>query len=36
ALASVAAAVGMWTVFPYAAAACTALFFYLSRRNSSN
>uniref|UniRef100_A0A0E0JWJ6 Uncharacterized protein n=1 Tax=Oryza punctata TaxID=4537 RepID=A0A0E0JWJ6_ORYPU len=36
ALASVAAAVGIWTVFPYAAAACTALFFYLSRRNSSN
>ncbi|XP_040376444.1 glycerophosphodiester phosphodiesterase GDPDL7-like [Oryza brachyantha] len=35
ALASVAAAVGMWTVFPYAAAACTALFFYLSRRKSS-
>uniref|UniRef100_A0A0D9YNG3 Uncharacterized protein n=1 Tax=Oryza glumipatula TaxID=40148 RepID=A0A0D9YNG3_9ORYZ len=36
ALASVAAAVGMWTVFPYAAAACTALFFYLSRRNSKS
>ena len=35
ALASVAAAVGIWTVFPYAAAACTALFLYLRRRPSS-
>ncbi|WVZ77581.1 hypothetical protein U9M48_025434 [Paspalum notatum var. saurae] len=36
ALASVAAAVGIWTVLPYAAAACTALFFYLRRRESSS
>lgn len=35
ALASVAAAVGVWTVFPYAAAACTALFLYLRQRKSS-
>lgn len=34
ALASVAAAVGIWTVFPYAAAACTALFLYLRQRKS--
>ncbi|KAM3227844.1 hypothetical protein ACQJBY_059535 [Aegilops geniculata] len=36
ALASVAAAVGIWTVFPYAAAACTALFLYLRRRRPSS
>ncbi|XP_066329687.1 uncharacterized protein [Miscanthus floridulus] len=36
ALASVAAAVGIWTMFPYAAAACTALFFYFRRRKSSS
>ncbi|CAL4889552.1 unnamed protein product [Urochloa decumbens] len=36
ALASVAAALGIWTAFPYAAAACTALFFYLRRRESSS
>lgn len=36
ALASVAAAVGVWTALPYAAAACTALFFYLRRRESSS
>ncbi|RLN07860.1 hypothetical protein C2845_PM11G00620 [Panicum miliaceum] len=36
ALASVAAAVGICTAFPYAAAACTALFLYLRRRESSS
>ncbi|RLM79602.1 uncharacterized protein C2845_PM12G05140 [Panicum miliaceum] len=36
ALASVAAAVGVCTVFPYAATACTALFLYLRRRESSS
>jgi len=36
ALASVAAAVGIWTMFPYAAAACTALFFYFGRQQSNN
>nr|CAB3445893.1 unnamed protein product [Digitaria exilis] len=36
ALASVAAAVGICTVFPYAAAACTALFLYLRRREPSS
>ncbi|XP_072147736.1 uncharacterized protein [Setaria viridis] len=36
ALASVAAAVGICTAFPYAAAACTALFFYLRRPDSSS
>ncbi|KAG2649050.1 hypothetical protein PVAP13_1NG083200 [Panicum virgatum] len=36
ALASVAAAVGVCTAFPYAAAACTALFLYLRRRESSS
>ncbi|KAK3156209.1 hypothetical protein QOZ80_2AG0104270 [Eleusine coracana subsp. coracana] len=36
ALASVAAAVGICTMFPYAAAACTALFLYLRRRKSSS
>ncbi|KAK3152342.1 hypothetical protein QOZ80_2BG0157630 [Eleusine coracana subsp. coracana] len=36
ALASVAAAVGIFTMFPYAAAACTALFLYLRRRKSSS
>ncbi|KAJ1278257.1 hypothetical protein BS78_04G065800 [Paspalum vaginatum] len=36
ALASVAAAVGIWSILPYAAAACTALFFYLRRRESSS
>ncbi|KAI4329870.1 hypothetical protein MLD38_028205 [Melastoma candidum] len=35
ALASVATAVGIWTVIPYAAAACTALFIYLQRRYST-
>jgi len=36
ALASVAAAVGVCTAFPYAAAACTALFLYLRRRRESS
>ncbi|CAN6246889.1 unnamed protein product [Urochloa humidicola] len=36
ALASVAAALGIWTALPYTAAACTALFFYLRRRKSSS
>ncbi|CAO2044843.1 unnamed protein product [Urochloa humidicola] len=36
ALASVAAALGIWTALPYTAAACTALFFYLRRRNPSS
>ncbi|XP_047081124.1 uncharacterized protein LOC124691886 [Lolium rigidum] len=36
ALASVAAAVGIWTVFPYAAAAFTALFLYLWRYRPSS
>ncbi|KAL6888394.1 hypothetical protein ACP4OV_009420 [Aristida adscensionis] len=36
ALASVAAAVGIWNVFPYAAAASTALFLYLRQRKSSS
>ncbi|KAH6784940.1 transmembrane protein [Perilla frutescens var. hirtella] len=35
ALATVATVVGIWTVFPYALAALTALFFYLTRRYSS-
>ncbi|KVI12299.1 uncharacterized protein LOC112507413 [Cynara cardunculus var. scolymus] len=35
ALATVATVVGMWTMFPYAVAASTALFFYLRRRFSN-
>lgn len=35
ALATVATVVGIWTVFPYALAALTALFLYLRRRYSS-
>nr|XP_043620701.1 uncharacterized protein LOC122592518 [Erigeron canadensis] len=35
ALATVATVVGIWTIFPYAVAASTALFFYLRRRYSS-
>ncbi|XP_031285500.1 uncharacterized protein LOC116144185 [Pistacia vera] len=35
ALATVATVVGIWTVFPYAVAASTALFLYLRRRNST-
>ncbi|XP_038694032.1 uncharacterized protein LOC119991697 [Tripterygium wilfordii] len=35
ALATVATVVGIWTVFPYAVAATTALFFYLRRRHST-
>ncbi|KAK7854311.1 hypothetical protein CFP56_032564, partial [Quercus suber] len=35
ALATVATAVGIWTVFPYAVAASTALFLFLQRRYSS-
>lgn len=35
ALASVATAVGIWTIFPYAAATSTALFLYLRRRYST-
>ncbi|XP_059660273.1 uncharacterized protein LOC132306744 isoform X2 [Cornus florida] len=35
ALATVATVVGVWTVFPYAVAASTALFLYLRRRYSS-
>ncbi|XP_062078605.1 uncharacterized protein LOC133783085 [Humulus lupulus] len=35
ALATVATVVGIWTIFPYAVAASTALFLYLQRRYSS-
>ncbi|KAL7590481.1 hypothetical protein Lser_V15G38960 [Lactuca serriola] len=35
AIATVATVVGVWTVFPYAVAAITALFFYLRRRYSN-
>ncbi|KAJ9548054.1 hypothetical protein OSB04_020597 [Centaurea solstitialis] len=35
ALATVATVVGIWTMFPYAVAAATALFFYLRRRFSN-
>ncbi|KAF7825762.1 DedA family [Senna tora] len=35
ALATVATVVGIWTIFPYALAGSTALFFYLRRRYSS-
>lgn len=35
ALATVATVVGIWTIIPYAAAALTALFLYLRRRNFS-
>ncbi|KAI3772887.1 hypothetical protein L6452_04081 [Arctium lappa] len=35
ALASVATVVGIWTMFPYAVAASTALFFYMRRRFSN-
>ncbi|GJS90433.1 SNARE associated Golgi protein [Tanacetum coccineum] len=34
ALATVATVVGIWTIFPYAVAASTALFFYLRKRYS--
>ncbi|XP_021763461.1 uncharacterized protein LOC110728126 [Chenopodium quinoa] len=36
ALATVASVVGIWTIFPYAVAASTALFFYLRQRYSSS
>ncbi|KAM1044391.1 hypothetical protein EV2_036525 [Malus domestica] len=35
ALATVATAIGIWTIFPYAVAASTALFLYLRRRYST-
>lgn len=35
AIATVATVVGVWTIFPYAVAAITALFFYLRRRYSN-
>ncbi|KAL4571910.1 hypothetical protein LXL04_018677 [Taraxacum kok-saghyz] len=35
AVATVATVVGVWTIFPYAVAAATALFFYLRRRYSN-
>lgn len=35
ALATVATVVGIWTIFPYAVAASTALFFYLRKRYSN-
>ncbi|XP_074267539.1 uncharacterized protein LOC141590931 [Silene latifolia] len=35
AVATVASVVGIWTIFPYAVAASTALFFYLRQRYSS-
>ncbi|KAM7271946.1 hypothetical protein ACFE04_031160 [Oxalis oulophora] len=35
ALATVATVVGIWTIFPYAMAALTALYFYLKRRYST-
>lgn len=36
AVATVATVVGIWTIFPYAIAASTALFFYLRQRYSSS